>query len=72
MKTSENIMKAKKSFLDLEYDLMVKSRKPIKFDLTEAEQLDLFIITEMYQIDKAFNVHIREALSSYMKLKFNL
>ena len=69
MKTSKNIMKTKESFLALENDIMVELGGPIKFDLTEVEQLDLFIITEMYQIDKDFTNYIRKALSMYKKAR---
>ena len=68
MKIAE-VDKFMNEFYDCEDGIMIETGKPIKFDLTEGEQIGLFLITEMYQRDKNFTAHIRGALSDYMELK---
>lgn len=66
-KMAVTIMEAKEEFLALEKEILREAGTSIKFDLTNDEQIDLFIITEMYRIDKDFTNYIRKALNMYMK-----
>lgn len=63
------VVEAKEDFFALEDEITKETGILIKYDLTDVEEIDLFIITEMYQRDKDFTTHIREALVVYMALK---